>query len=142
MCGVPPANVLNWNVRCPPLQISLIGMFGVPPTADTLNWNVRCPPLQHLKHLINSVVSQAQLVSSSVALPAKLVYQVIMREYSFSTMIILCLVVVVVCFLLCQIFSTFFYLYQHDKPFSTKAVSNDDFYFICLGLSVQIANTI
>ena len=40
---------------------------------DVQNWNVGCPPQQTLKPLISSVVSLAQLVSSSVALLAELV---------------------------------------------------------------------
>ena len=65
-----------------------------------------------------------------------------MTSDGFSVMVVIGIVVVVLCFFICQLFSIIFHLYQQNKPFSNKAISNDDFYFTCLGVSFQIANTI
>ena len=73
MCGVP---TLVWTfsqlyVRCPhpgmKVSMHLFSCAMSPPWFEYQNWNIL------LKHLVNSVVSLAQLVSSSVALTAKLV---------------------------------------------------------------------
>ena len=63
-------------MRCPHLSLNI--------RPDVQNWNVRCPTQLILKPLISSVVSLAQLVSSSVALLAELVLQLELAKEPYT----------------------------------------------------------
>ena len=83
-CPHPSLNIrpdtLNWNVQCPPCFSNILEFCAA--SHPTLNiwpdvpiWNVRCPPPLHSQ--TSYLVSLAELVSPSVALPAQLVLLIV-----------------------------------------------------------------
>ena len=67
------------------IQIFVTQLCGVPTLSLNIwpgfsNWNVRCPLDQFLHYPISSVVSLAQLIYPGVALPAQLVYLILLIE--------------------------------------------------------------